>query len=92
MAHDDTLPVSVGGGWPVLFVGNDLVGSFGWSLHSFAGFVLMLAIYTTIIWATRFTFSAQFDGWKLSRRARVSSLLVIAALVSILLVVSGGFK
>ena len=52
----------------------------------------MLAIYTTIIWATRFTFSAQFDGWKLSRRARVSSLLVIAALVSILLVVSGGFK
>lgn len=77
---------------PVLFVGNDLVGSFGWSLHSLAGFVLMLAIYTTIIWATRFTFSARFDRWKLSRRAKVTSLLVTAALVSILLVVSGGFK
>lgn len=77
---------------PVLFVGNDLVGSFGWSLHSFAGFVLMLAIYTTIIWATRFTFSAQFDGWKLSGRAKVTTLLLIAASVSILFVMSGGFK
>ena len=44
---------------PVVFVGHDLVGSFGWSLHSLTGFVLMLAIYATIIWATRFTFSAR---------------------------------
>lgn len=48
---------------PVLFVGNDLLGSFGWSLHALAGFVLMLAIYATIIWATRFTFTPQSDGW-----------------------------
>jgi hypothetical protein len=44
---------------PVVFVGSDLVGSFGWSLHSLAGFVLMLAIYATIIGATRFTFAAR---------------------------------
>jgi hypothetical protein len=77
---------------PVLFVGTDLVDSFGWSFHSLAGFVLMLAIYATITWATRFTFTAQSDGWRLSGRAKVTSLLVTFALVSILLVVSGGFK
>ena len=44
---------------PVVFVGSDLVGSFGWSLQSLAGFVLMLAVYATIIRATRFTFSAR---------------------------------
>lgn len=44
---------------PVLFVGTDLIGSFGWSLHTLAGFVMMLAVYATIIWATRFTFAAQ---------------------------------
>lgn len=74
---------------PVLFVGNDLVGSFGWSLHSLAGFVLMLAIYATIIWATRFTFTEQPDGRRLSRRARVICVLLIAALVSVLLGMSG---
>lgn len=77
---------------PVVYVGRDLVDSFGWSVHSLAGFVLMVAIYTTIIWATRFTFSAQVDGWKLSRRARITSLLLIAAVVSGLFVISGGFK
>ncbi len=35
---------------PVLFVGTDLVGSFGWSLHTLAGFAMMLAVYATIIW------------------------------------------
>jgi hypothetical protein len=33
---------------PVLFVGNDLVGSFGWSWHTLAGLVGLLAIYATI--------------------------------------------
>jgi hypothetical protein len=44
---------------PVVFVGRQLVDSFGWSLHAVAGFVSMLAIYSTIVWATRFTFAAQ---------------------------------
>lgn len=77
---------------PVLFVGRDIVIGFGWSLHAFAGFTLMLAIYSTIIWATRFTFSAQRDGWRLSRRAKTVCLLLVVALASILFVRSGGFK
>jgi hypothetical protein len=48
------LVVAVG---PVLFVGTDLIGSFGWSLQTLAGFVMMLAVYAAIIWATRFTFA-----------------------------------
>jgi hypothetical protein len=50
---------------PVLLVGRDLVGSFGWSLQTFAGTVVMLVIYAAIIWATRFTFISQADGWRL---------------------------
>ncbi len=42
---------------PVIFVGHDLVDTFGWSLHTAAGFVLMLAIYAVIVWATHFTLS-----------------------------------
>ena len=43
---------------PVLLVGKGLVGSFGWSLHTVAGFVMMLAVYGTIVRVARFTFSA----------------------------------
>jgi hypothetical protein len=49
---------------PVVFVGNDLVDSFGWSVHTLAGFVVMLAVYATIIAATRYTFARQDDGWR----------------------------
>lgn len=41
---------------PVVFVGRMLVDSFGWTLHALAGFALMLAVYSTIIVATRCTF------------------------------------
>ncbi|MDP9465329.1 MAG: hypothetical protein M3P52_11945, partial [Actinomycetota bacterium] len=44
---------------PLAFVGSELVGSFGWSLHAIAGFLAMLGIYATIISATRFTVAAQ---------------------------------
>ena len=47
---------------PVVIVGSQLVGSFGWSLHAAAGFVGMIAVYSTIVSATRFTFTAQADG------------------------------
>lgn len=57
---------------PVLLVGKDLVGSFGWSLHTIAGFVVMLAVYGTIIRTARFTFAAQADGWKLPRWATIT--------------------
>jgi hypothetical protein len=77
---------------PVGFVGHDLVDSFGWSLQTLAGFVLMLAIYATIIWATRFAFSAQRDGLRLSRRTSAAITLAVIASVSVLVVAGGGFE
>lgn len=55
---------------PVVFVGRDLIDSFGWSGHALAGFVAMLALYATIIWASRSTFAPQLDGWHLAGRGR----------------------
>lgn len=75
---------------PVLFVGLDLVDSFGWSLHTLAGFAAMLAVYTAIIWATRFTFAAQADGWRLSRRAKLLVPGFVALSVLVLLLVNVG--
>ena len=76
---------------PVLFVGLDLVDSFGWSLHTLAGFTAMLAVYAAIIWATRFTFAAQADGWRLSRRAKLLVPGFVALSVSVLFLVNVGF-
>lgn len=75
---------------PVMLVGRDLVDTFGWSLQSLCGFALMLSIYATIIWATRFSFTAQHDGWRMSRRVKVAGILGVAALGSLLAVSSVG--
>ncbi len=48
---------------PVLFVGADLVHKFGWSIQTVVGFVSMLAIYSVIIWATRFALAPQAEEW-----------------------------
>jgi hypothetical protein len=77
---------------PVAFVGHDLIETFGWSLQTIAGVTLMSAIYATIIWATRFTFTAQPDVGRMSRRVRTGTLLVIAATASALFVAGGGFN
>ncbi len=47
---------------PVMFVGQDLIDTFGWSLRSLCGIAVMLAVYAAIIWATHFAFAAQHDG------------------------------
>ena len=56
--------------------------------QALCGFLLMIAIYAGIVWATRFTFAAQGDGWRMSRRARVAILLGVAVLVSLLVLSS----
>ncbi len=66
---------------PVVLVGHELVGSFGWSLHTIAGFAAMLAIYSTIVWATRFTFAAQNDGWRLPRWATITAFVLLGLFV-----------
>ena len=77
---------------PVFFVGRQLVDAFGWSLHTAAGFVVMLAVYATIIRATQFTFAQQEDGWRLSRRAIITTLVIGATVFGVLFWAGGGFK
>lgn len=74
---------------PVLFVGNDLRGSFGWSVRTFGGFVAMLALYSVVVWATRFTLVAQSDGWSLPRWARIVLVVGVTVLFSVPLVLGG---
>ena len=76
---------------PVVFVGNDLVDSFGWSLHTLAGFVAMVAVYSTIIMATRYTFARQDDGWR-SRRSRTITIVVVVGLLLLIPLAAGGIK
>lgn len=82
------LPATV----PVLYVGSQLADSFGWSLHTLAGFAAMLAIYATIIWATQFAFAPQADGWRMPRGVRSAMQLTIPVGALILFVAGGGFK
>jgi hypothetical protein len=77
---------------PVLFVGTDLIDSFGWSLHAFAGFVLMLAVYAPIIWASRFTFAVQDAHSPAPARARTTISVVVALLILIAFIAGGGIK
>ena len=71
---------------PVVLVGSQLVGSFGWSMRALLGFLAMLAIYGTIIAATRFTIEPQADGWKLKRRAKVPIFVAIGLVMTYALV------
>jgi hypothetical protein len=75
---------------PVVLVGSQLIDSFGWSLQSMCGFVLMIAVYATIVWATHFTLAPQPDGWRLSRRARVATAVGALAIVPMLVIANVG--
>jgi hypothetical protein len=75
---------------PVVLVAGQLVGSFGWSGHALAGFVAMLAIYGTIIGATRFTVAAQHDGWRVKRRVKVGLLIAFSLVVGYFIVGMAG--
>lgn len=68
---------------PVLLVGSQLVSDFGWSLRTAAGMVGLIAIYATIIRATRPTYTRQPQDQRLPRWARwlVLAVLVVAFLV-----------
>ena len=66
---------------PVLFVGGGLVSSFGWSLHALAGFVAMLAVYGTVVLATRFTFAAQPGGRRRPRWLVITFFVILGLLL-----------
>jgi hypothetical protein len=66
---------------PVLIVGSQLVDSFGWSLHALVGFLILIALYATIVSATRFTFMAQADGWRIKRWVTITLYAVLGLLL-----------
>jgi hypothetical protein len=66
---------------PVLIVGRGFVDSFGWSLHAFVGFLTMVALYATIVSATRFTFTAQADGWRIKRWVPITMYVILGLLL-----------
>ena len=72
---------------PVVVVGTQLVGDFGWSLHALAGFVAMLAIYATIVRVARPTFAATPIGRHLPVWGIVP--LVVGPCVLVTLLVAG---
>jgi hypothetical protein len=74
---------------PVAFVGSDLLKKFGWSPHTFAGFVVMLVVYGVIVRATRLTFAAQADRMRLSRRTTITMSVVLGLLFLVPLVGGG---
>ncbi len=74
---------------PIALVASQLVGDFGWSLHSLAGLLMLLVVYGIIVWATRFTFEPQADGWRLPGGVRIA-LLVLAPILFLLALVGGG--
>ena len=77
---------------PLFLVGRQLVGDFGWSLHSAVGYAVMLAIYAIVIGATRFTLTPQSDGWHLSRKASITTLVAVLSGLAALFFAGGGFK
>lgn len=71
---------------PLVMVGSQLIGSFGWSVRTLAGFVAMLAIYAAIITATRFTIAAQTDGWQLKGRVKIVIFVILGLFLAYALV------
>ncbi len=88
LARVACLAVALG---PVLFVAHDLVDSFGLSIRTAVGVAAMIAIYTTIIWATQFTFASQHDGWHLPRWAKIT-IPVSVALLFLTALFEGGLQ
>ena len=72
---------------PVVVVGTQLVGDFGWSLHTLGGVLAMIAIYLTIVRVARPTFAATPIG----RHLPVWSIvpLVVGPCVLVTLLVAG---
>ena len=76
---------------PIVLVTRTFVHDFGWSPRSAASAVGLVAIYTTIIWATRSTLAPHPNGFCKSRKAKfvITAMVAIAAAVPLLI---GGIR
>ena len=75
---------------PLMYVGRDLIHTFGWSFHALGGVTVMVAVYATVVWATQFALAPQRDGWRTSRAAKIAAVLGAAVLAALLVVSSVG--
>ena len=67
---------------PVVLVGGQLIGKFGWSPHTAIGFVAMVLIYAMIVSATRFTFAAQPGGRRITTKLKVVAVVIVVLAVA----------
>lgn len=67
---------------PIVVVGSQVVGDFGWSLHAFVGIVAMLAVYGAIVWATKATLVRPADPWPMRRLAIVAVIALVLVLLA----------
>ncbi len=74
---------------PIAFVASDLVSTFGWSVQSVAGFAGLLAIYSTIVYTTRSTFTRPVDAQRLSVRTKVTAAIAGTIAVGVPLYIGG---
>ncbi len=74
---------------PVAYVLFDLIDTFGWSVRTCFGFVLLVALYSVIVWATDATMRPVADGWRLSTRAKVLVTVGSCALILVPVVLGG---
>ncbi len=74
---------------PVAYVLFDLIDKFGWSFRTLFGFVLLIALYSVIVWATGATMRPLADGWRLTRRSKVLVTAGVGVLVLIPVVLGG---
>lgn len=74
---------------PVGFVLFDLIDKFGYSLRTLVGFVLLVALYSVIVFATGATMRPLADGWRLSTRAKVLVTVGSCALFLVPVVLGG---
>jgi len=66
---------------PVLFVGRDLVITFGWSVRALAGFVGLVALYAVIARTAVPTLMRPPPSVRLSRRAMITVAVLIVLLL-----------
>ena len=64
--------------FPVVIVGHDLIDTFGWSLQAIAGFVLLLAVYGTIVRVARPTLRRRAGAVRLPRAVKAIAWSAVA--------------
>lgn len=74
---------------PPVVISRDLIDKFGGSLQTLVGIVGLVAIYSTIVWATKFCFAPRTDGWRRPRWVTMATVVGVCVAVGIPLALGG---